>query len=223
MIKINLVAEGKKPAAVRRVKAQSSPGARKEDLAQWMFAATLIAALLGVGSYWWFLNNQLKTKEREISQAQTEVKRLEEIIKEVEGYKQKKGELEHKIAVIQDLKENQRGPVRVMDEISRSLPELLWLTSLDMNSNTIKMKGQSFNLNAVATFLDNLDRVPEFQEPELQDSKREGEVYSFQLQIAYKPVPPGAPPAAGADGSGGGAAPPTTAPTGQTSGTRTGG
>ena len=44
------------------------------------------------------------------------------MIKEVEEYKAKKAELEHKIEVINDLKHNQRGPVQIMDQVSARCP-----------------------------------------------------------------------------------------------------
>lgn len=189
MIKINLLSEGKKPAAVRRTKAAAGPKSFREDVATWAFAGSLLLVLAGLGVYGWMLWSELAAKEKQIKEAKIEVNKLAAIIREVDDYKKKKADLEHKIRIITELKANQRGPVQVMDEVSRGLPELLWLTGLEMNNNTLRLRGKTFNMTAVATLLDNLDRVQEFQEPELLDSKREGEVYDFSLQVAYKPVP----------------------------------
>jgi Tfp pilus assembly protein PilN len=189
MIKINLLSEGKKPAAVRRTKSAPGPKSFREDIATWAFAGSLLLVLAGLGIYGWMLWSELAAKEKQIKEAKIEVNKLAAIIREVDDYKKKKADLEHKIRIITELKANQRGPVQVMDEVSRGLPELLWLTGLEMNNNTLRLRGKTFNMTAVATLIDNLDRVPEFQEPELLDSKREGEVYDFSLQVAYKPVP----------------------------------
>ena len=209
MIKINLLAEAKRPAAVRRAKTPAGRKMRGEELSQWLLLGALLLALAACGLYWWMLSSQGKAKEREIVRAQEELRRLEPIIREVEEYKSKKAELENKIAVISELKANQRGPVRIMDAISRALPELLWLNRLEMTRNTVRIQGRAFNTNAVASLLENLDRVPEFREPELLETKREGQVYSFSLQFAYQPSlpqveaaanggsPPAEPPAAG--------------------------
>ena len=43
------------------------------------------------------------------------------------------------VAVINELKSNQRGPVRVMDYISRALPELLWLDRIKMNASNMTL------------------------------------------------------------------------------------
>ena len=107
----------------------------------------------------------------EIAEAEKEVEELSSVIKEVDDYKAKKTELERKIKVIGDLKLNQRGPVKVMDNISRSLPELLWLDHLTMSASTIEIDGRAFNTNAVANFIENFDKVPEFGEPTLKDAR----------------------------------------------------
>ena len=101
----------------------------------------------------------------EVQAAQREVEALKQVIQEVEDYKIKKAELERKIDVINGLKANQRGPVQIMDQVSRALPELLWLSSLDVTPTTINLKGSAFNMSAVANFIDNLDKVDEFAEP----------------------------------------------------------
>ncbi|MEA2693470.1 MAG: type pilus assembly protein PilN, partial [Acidobacteriota bacterium] len=115
---------------------------------------------------------------------------LSSVIKEVDDYKSKKGELERKIKVINDLKLNQRGPVKVMDNISRSLPELLWLDHLTMSASTIEIDGRAFNTNAVANFIENLDKVPEFGEPTLKDTQEQaGGVYKFVINLNYSFTP----------------------------------
>ena len=63
---------------------------------------------------------------------QREYDRLKPIIAEVEAFKKKNAELKHKIEVIEQLKANQYGPVRVMDEVSKALPDLLWLTNMSL-------------------------------------------------------------------------------------------
>jgi Tfp pilus assembly protein PilN len=55
----------------------------------------------------------------------------------------------------------------------------------------ITLSGRAFNSNAVASFLDNLDAVPEFQEPTLRDlQETRGGVYSFGLSFGFAFAPP---------------------------------
>jgi Tfp pilus assembly protein PilN len=206
MIKINLLSEGKRPAAVRKVKVPAALRMEGRDIGQWMLALGMVVGLLALGIYWWIWNGRVKDKQEEVNAAQREVEAMASVIKEVEDYKAKKAELERKIGIINDLKANQRGPVRVMDYISRSLPELLWLDRLRMTASTLEIEGRAFNTNAVANFIENLDKVPEFDEPTLKSTEEQGGgIYKFVISFNYSfatPKPeegaPGAAPAAGA-------------------------
>jgi type IV pilus assembly protein PilN len=188
VVKINLLAEGKR-AAVR--KARPTALLEGRDVGTYMLVGGLLVGLLAALVWWWVLDNRIETQQEQIAAAEEEWKRLESISKEVEGYKTDKAELERKIGVIKELKLAQRGPVRVLDHISRSLPELLWLDRMHMTLDTIELEGRALNTNAVANFIENLDRVPEFEEPTLQEAiEQTGGVYKFTLNLRYSFTPP---------------------------------
>jgi len=209
MIKINLLSEGKRPAAVRKVKVPAALRLEGQDVGQWMLALGLLAGVVALALYWWVWSQRVEAKQAEVTAAQREVDALASVIKEVEDYKAKKAELERKIGIINDLKANQRGPVRVMDYISRALPELLWLDRMRMTASTIEIEGRAFNTNAVANFIENLDKVPEFDEPTLKSTEEQtGGIYKFVINFNYS-FATHAKPAEGAPGAPGvpGAAP----------------
>jgi type IV pilus assembly protein PilN len=190
MIKINLLSEGKRPAAVRKARTVGLQGA---DIGQWLLVAGILVGVLVAVWRWYFLKQELEAKVQEVAQAQKEVDELQEVIKQVDEFKRKKAELERKIKVINDLKLNQRGPVRVMDYISRALPELLWLDRMRMNASSIEVEGRAFNTNAVAAFMENLDKVPEFKEPTLKDTQAQAlGVYHYVIDFDYTFAPPAA-------------------------------
>ncbi len=201
MIKINLIAEGKRPTSVRKIK----PVLEGKDLAQWALIASIVACLLGFGIWWYLLHRQIAIKDVEIAEAEQKVEELAPVIRQVEDFKAKKAEIERKIGVIDNLKSAQRGPVHVMDDISRALPELLWLDRLRMTASNIELEGRAFNTNAVANFIENLDKMPNFEEPTLRSTEEQaGGVYHFTLDFNYSFVPkPTAttPPAPGAPGT----------------------
>lgn len=189
MIKINLLAEGKRPTAVR--KSKSAELLKGQDIGQWLMAAGLLIGVIVAAFFWWQTKEEKAAQDEEIAAAQAEVAALDSVIKEVEDYKAKKAALEQKIKVINDLKLNQRGPVRVMDYISKALPELLWLDRMTMDDASITVEGRAFNTNAVANFIENLDKVPEFDEPTLKDTQEQaGGVYKFSIEFKYSFAPP---------------------------------
>ena len=189
MIKINLLAEGKRPVVARKSKSALGGGAR--DVGNLLLVSGIVLGLLGAGGWLFWVQGKLKQKEKEVQAAQREVEELKQVIKEVEEYKIKKADLERKIDVINGLKANQRGPVQIMDQTSRSLPELLWLSTMDVTPTMIMFKGSAFNMSAVANFIDNLDKVDEFAEPILNDATQKvsrgarTEIYEFKVNVGY--------------------------------------
>jgi Tfp pilus assembly protein PilN len=167
----------------------------------------LLLGGLGLAGMYWVWKGRVEEKTEEVRVAQQEVDALAEVIKEVEEFKAKKAELERKIGIINDLKANQRGPVRIMDYISRALPELLWLDRLKMDNDSIEIEGRAFNTNAVAAFIENLDKVPEFDEPILKSTEEQtGGVYKFVVNFNYS-FASKAKPAEGEEGEGASPAP----------------
>ena len=191
MIKINLLAEGKRPVLARKSRSPLSVGGGAADTGNLLLVVGLVVGLLAAGGWFFWVQSQLTKKEKEVAVAELEVEELKQVIKEVEEYKIKKADLERKIDVINGLKANQRGPVQIMDQVSRALPELLWLANLEVTPTTIHLDGSAFNMSAVANFIDNLDKVDEFAEPILQDANQRGaqgarsEVYDFKVNLGY--------------------------------------
>ncbi len=189
MIKINLLSEGKRPVVARRAR---QPVGGQADFGNAAMIGGIVIGLLVAFGWWFMLDRDIKKKDGEIAVAQKEVDELAQVIKEVEDYKVKSAELKRKIDVINDLKANQRGPVRIMDDISRTLPELLWLSRMNVTAAQIQLQGTAFNMSAVANFLDNLDKIEEFSEPILADATQKSakagsrnETYDFKINVGY--------------------------------------
>ena len=184
MIRINLLSEGRRPVTRKEPVWQGL----KSGAADVSSIALLVLIGLGIlvaGGSYYLLRRDAQAKQIELAEAQREVDELAPFIEEVENFKARKAELENKVAIINNLKANQPGPVRIMDYVSRALPALLWLDRMEVQTATISVSGQAFNTNAVANFIENLDRVPEFQEPILKDTSQRGQVYSFVVEFGY--------------------------------------
>jgi type IV pilus assembly protein PilN len=90
---------------------------------------SIILVLVGcVGVYISLLGN-VKFEEEEISRKESEINNLRKAIGEVGRFKKLQQELQGKLDVLEKLKEGQTGPVHLLDELSKSLPEKLWITS----------------------------------------------------------------------------------------------
>src|SRR5919109_3040366 len=149
MIRINLF-------VVREVKH------RLELRRQMQVACLLLIVAVGFGAWLFYTQAQTRTaRAHELEQLQAELKSLEKIIKEVEQFQKHAALLEKKISVVNDLKTNQRLPAPLLDEISRRLPEQVWLEAIQDSGTSVKITGKSLNGNpGVADFMKNIQHSP---------------------------------------------------------------
>lgn len=184
MIRINLLSEGRRPVVARSAKPKLSFGDQDPSLI--ILGIGVAVGLLIAAGWWWQLNSQVKDWQGKIKVAEAELRELDEYVKKVERFKAKQAELNTKIEVITNLTANQRGPVHVMDEVSKALPDLLWLSELSIKGSEVTVRGSAFNTNAVAQFIENLVNVEWFAEPESGPiSRSRGTLYQFQLTFKF--------------------------------------
>ena len=188
MIKINLVAETPAAATVQAERPQFSLGAKQGDI---ILLIVLALALVVVGTQWLLLTNKRSDLRTIEDQRRRERDELLVYIKKVEELEARREMLRHKINVINELKRNQQGPVRILDEVSRALPELVWLGSLKLKANNVELGGTAMDENAVANYISNLDASPFFDEPVLKNlSRGRGDTFGFSLTFAFNNAPP---------------------------------
>jgi type IV pilus assembly protein PilN len=210
VIRINLLTEAKAAAAKKKTPILPT-GARLNNI---VFVGGLALGILYIAIMGLILTSRRRQLDEDIGRARLEADRLRSIIEEVQGYEQKKANLQAKIDLINSLKINQKGPVRLMDEISKALPDLVWLSSLDVSGGQILMKGRTLSPNAVSTYLENLKKSPYFKEPVFKNLGLEGGgqgIYAWEMTLVFTNLPTlasaGAGPASPAGPAGTAAAP----------------
>lgn len=184
MIRINLLTEAKQAAAKKKAPILPT-GARLNNL---VFIGGLAVGVLYVAIMGLVLTSKRRQLDEDIGRARLEADRLKSIIEEVQGYEQKKASLQAKIDLINNLKLNQKGPVRLMDEISKALPDLVWLSSLEVSGGQITMRGRTLSPNAVSAYLENLKKSPYFKEPVFKNLGLEGGgqgIYGWEMTLQF--------------------------------------
>jgi len=150
MIRINLLASERKQAK----KKLTFPVGRKLTIGCSMI---LVVAGLLIGWRYWSLAQQSADADREIAAAQQETQRLSSIIKQVQDFEQRKAQLSERVVLIEDLRNGQTGPVHMLDQISRSLPPMLWMTEVKQVGGDVLLDGLSTTQTGVSDFVNNLE------------------------------------------------------------------
>jgi Tfp pilus assembly protein PilN len=113
------------------------------------------------------------------------------------------------VALIEQLRIGQSIPVQVLDHVSRSLPDMMWLTALDQTDTTLTITGQSTTLIALSDFVGNLSNGNLLQKPveivnsQVQQANQGPELIQFTVRAQI--VQPNRPPEPAAPARGRGA------------------
>ena len=136
----------------------------------------LVGAALVVGWWFWSLRSDSANLDQQIADAERETQRLQSVIQQVAQFEARRAQLQQRVTLIEELRKGQTGPVHLLDHISKSLPESMWLTDLKQAGNDITMEGRCTSLNALSDFVSALEASNLFERPvEIIDSKVEAE------------------------------------------------
>jgi len=159
MIRINLLAERKGArasapgAAATKAIGESASGALQTAV----LATILVGSLVAFGGWYYWVKHTVSDLQAKNRKADQELTRLSEIKKKMDEYTRQKDLLERKVNLITDLKKNQEVPVHLLDQISRNVPDFLWLDSLRQEGgNHLILNGKATTYNAVADFYNRL-------------------------------------------------------------------
>jgi type IV pilus assembly protein PilN len=117
----------------------------------------LVVALLSIGWRYWSLGRQSTQLDADIASAQQERTRLQSIIEKVQDFEARKAQLSQRVVLIEGLRREQKGPVHMLDEISKALPPMVWLTELKQVVADVVIDGTSTTQTGVSDFVNNLE------------------------------------------------------------------
>lgn len=189
MIRINLL-EQRRPE-----KGEKKAAMPVDRLTVGGIVLVVLLTAIFVGWKWYSLSHRLDQLKREIAQAEQERKELTKALEAVDEYQAKKEALQQRVQLISDLKRKQKVPVHLLDQVSRQLPDYLWLEHLTEKDGHVQIQGKATTYNAVSNFYNNLKNSPWFSDVVLGNTRRVPEGVSFQLSCRFRPVAEGGGPA----------------------------
>jgi type IV pilus assembly protein PilN len=208
MIRVNLIGADR-----RAVAAKPSRGLQAGQKVTLAGSLILLLAVALVGWRYWAVGQEAERIERDITAAHAEEQRLGEIIKQVQDFEARRGQLQQRVALIEDLRKGQTAPVHMLDQVSRALPEMMWLTKLTQSGYDITIEGRCLSLTALSDFVGNLEGSRYFARPveivNSQVNSGQGDAPdlitftvkgTFQMAGMPPPPPPTTKSAAGAKG-----------------------
>jgi len=200
MIRINLLAVER--GASRR--AGLIPAAHRVTLGA---SLILLGTVLLVGWWFWSLQKTSRQIDEDIARAEVETQQLRSVLTQVQKFEARKAQLQQRVTLIEQLRRGQTGPVHMLDEISRAVPEQLWLTEMSQKGQDLTLVGVTTSMTGLSDFLAGLEGSAWFRKPvDIIDSQvtadpKIGDLVKFSVKATFNdpeaPAPAPA-PAAGA-------------------------
>ena len=203
MIRINLLAVERERVRKRVV---LIPAAHRVTV-----GATVILVGTAVLIGWWFLTLRQQSAQLDIdlTQAETETRQIRSVLEQVRKFESQKAMLQQRVTLIEQLRKGQYAPVHLLDEVSKSVPDRLWLNDLKQAGADFTIAGMTDSMTAVSDFVANLEGTRWFKKPveildsQVQTDAKAGDLIKFEIKAQFvDPTAPAAPGGRGAAGRG---------------------
>lgn len=135
-----------------------------------------LAVLLGLLA-WTHLGTQseLQTTTANVEKLQSEVDVIRKQNQEIEQLEQQKATVEKKLVVVRRLTSAERrsASVHILDDLSSSTPEYLWLIDFTEVKGAAKINGKAVDNQTIASFAHELSQSKYFQKVEIRETAQE--------------------------------------------------
>jgi type IV pilus assembly protein PilN len=164
MIRINLL-----PAEERSAKSQGAP---RVSWTVWPIAglSVLVMAIVGTTTV---QTSKIKSLETDITRAESQTASLAPQIQRISDLGKERADMDLRMSVLTRLQSSRYLRVQIMDELSRQLPDHVWLTDAkEKTPGNMLIEGVTFSNLMVSDFMQRLEASPIFDNVDLVISEK---------------------------------------------------
>lgn len=157
-----------------------------------LVGSVLLGALVAGGVYLW-LQNQISNQQERNGFLTSEIKKLDEEIKEVATLQDEIAALKARQQAVEDLQANRNLPVHLLNESVLQLPDGIYLKGIKQDGQNVLLTGVAQSNERVSELLRNLSRHSDWvSKPELIEivasnlalsAREQRRVYNFTMRV----------------------------------------
>jgi type IV pilus assembly protein PilN len=184
MIRINLLAVDRERSKRRAL----IPAAHRVTIAA---SLILLGSALLIGWWFWSIRQTSIRLDEDIAKAELETQQLRSVLAQVQKFETRKAQLQQRVSLIEQLRRGQGGPVHMLDELNKAVPERLWLTALEQKGDVFTISGMSTSLQGLSDFVANLESSQWFKRPvdiidsQSDASQKSTELFKFSVRATF--------------------------------------
>jgi type IV pilus assembly protein PilN len=195
MIRINLL----KPETKDIRETVVTPGVIEEGVKKGPNVGSLIflVLIIALGAFFFVQRKAFDRENDLLAKARQEKSQLQYVEAKLEQQRIARESLNQKITLIESLNAQRDLAPRLMDEMSRWLPDWVWLTEVTYDAKGLQIKGRALSNNLVADYIAALEASPQIMNVNLvsstQRTAKNDQYLEFSLRAAIEKKPEPAP------------------------------
>jgi len=186
MIRINLL----KPETKDIRETAAAHGISEEGSKKGPSLGNLVFLLLvvGLGLFYFFQQKAFDRENTLLAQARQEKSQLQYVEAKLEEQRKARESLDKKITLIENLNALRDLAPRLMDEVSRRIPDWVWLSEVIYDIKGIQIKGRALSNNLIADYIASLEASSQFMNVNLVSSTQKTAKGDQYLEFTLRTV-----------------------------------
>lgn len=155
-----------------------------------LLGVTAVAAVLVVFAALWFIGTQIDAQTQRNATLEREIKALDAQIKEIEELDRQRDRLLARKEIIERLQATRSQMVHLFDELVRTLPDGIQLSSIKQNGQVLTLDGLAQSNARVSAYMRRLDASPWLKGSDIGKIEAKGDdkalPYQFTLRVSLE-------------------------------------
>lgn len=143
---------------------------RRREAFQLMLGVSVLVGVLAAGAVFLWYEAQISDQQDRLNILKRANDKLDSQIKDIAGLRAEIAALRARQQAVEDLQSDRNLPVHMLNELTRQLPEGVYITSLKQENQTIALQGMAQSNERISELLRNLaNNTPWLSKPDLVD------------------------------------------------------
>ena len=159
----------------------------------------IVLGIVVLGALAYIQKRSMDEERGLLADAQDQQRRLQTVSNKLDEIDWEKQYLVKKIALITELRMMQGAAVRVLDAMSRAIPDWVWLTESTLNKTSVQIKGRALTNVLISDYVRNLNELGLFESVGIVNTQQRAEgnnqFIEFTVTAVLPPPIPTAPSA----------------------------
>lgn len=163
---------------------------RTQQFVVMLGVAAVVAVLVSFGGKL-FMDDWLEYQQSRNSYLEAQIAEMDRKIREIEKLEETRARLLARKEIIEELQRSRSEMVHLFDELARTIPDGVYLTSIGQSGSTLTLDGVAESSARVSAYMRNIEASEWIHRPVLQvvetvERQGEGRVRQFTLQADLK-------------------------------------